>query len=182
MNRSRSCWLAATISLLLGGMLFCPHLPGAEPAAQQRRTRQAWTRTTAQVQLLLNRHDPYLQYVVLQLARREGKLADAIPYVELAINGWGDWLTGGLGEPGGRQATHMYATRFYCPEGGQYTLTPDGLGCTCSIHGSPRDPRQSLAPAEDSELARLMRQFADLTAALTFLEDGLRAVVVIQKK
>jgi hypothetical protein len=71
---------------------------------------------------------------------------------------------------------------FFCPDGGQYQLAPDGKSVTCSLHGSALTPRQQSAPAASSELGRLLRDFADLTLTLTFLEDGLHAVVTIQRQ
>jgi hypothetical protein len=79
-------------------------------------------------------------------------------------------------------AERMYGLHFCCPEGGHYVLSPDGKTMTCSVHGSAADPRQREEPARDTPLDRLMRSFADLTAALTFREDGLHAVLVIERK
>jgi hypothetical protein len=81
-----------------------------------------------------------------------------------------------------RHAEAMYGSQFFCPEGGRYLLSQGGKAVTCSLHGSALDPRQADAPAKNSALDRLMRDFADMTATLTFLEDGLRAVVVIDRK
>jgi hypothetical protein len=39
-----------------------------------------------------------------------------------------------------------------------------------------------MAPADDSPTGRLMRDFADLTAGLTFTPEGLRAVLTIERK
>jgi hypothetical protein len=53
---------------------------------------------------------------------------------------------------------------------------------TCRIHGSALEPRQAAAPAEDQSLAKLLSTFAGLSTTLTFLEDGLHAVVTIERK
>jgi hypothetical protein len=79
-------------------------------------------------------------------------------------------------------AERVYGTRCTCPDGGRYVVSEDGKTVTCSIHGSVLDPRQGSAPAANSATARLMRDFADLTAALTFTKEGLRAVVTIDRK
>ena len=79
-------------------------------------------------------------------------------------------------------ARGMFGFDYQCPDGGKYMFNADGTRCTCSIHGSYLEPRQRLTPAEDSELARLMRQFTNLSAALTFTDQGLRAVVVVEKR
>jgi hypothetical protein len=79
-------------------------------------------------------------------------------------------------------ADRLYGVHFYCPEGGRYLLSPDGKTCKCSVHGTPEAPKQPARPDERSQLGRLMKEFADLTATLTFLEDGLHAVVTIDRK
>jgi hypothetical protein len=81
-----------------------------------------------------------------------------------------------------RLADQLYGLHFFCPEGGTYSLAEEGQTCRCSVHGSVLAPRQPARPGDDSPLARLLKDFADLTATLTFLEDGLRAVVTIDRK
>ena len=85
------------------------------------------------------------------------------------------------------QAVHQYANRlnavhYFCPEGGRYLLSPDGKTVKCSVHGTALSPQQPAAPVESSALGKLLRDFADLKATLTFLEDGLHAVVTIERK
>jgi hypothetical protein len=79
-------------------------------------------------------------------------------------------------------AARVYGTYHACPDGGRYVLSADGKSVVCTVHGSPQDPRQTAAPADSSPTARLMRDFADLTAALTFTPEGLRAVLTIERK
>jgi hypothetical protein len=91
------------------------------------------------------------------------------------------------GKPAGiadvlREAERLHDVRFFCPEGGHYHVTPDGKKCTCTVHGWDREPRQRSAPLADSPSAKLMREFAGLSATLTFREDGLQAVLVIDRK
>jgi hypothetical protein len=81
-----------------------------------------------------------------------------------------------------RYAEKLYGLHFTCPEGGHYVLSKDGKMMTCSMHGWAKDPRQEEAPAKDSPLARLLGNFADLTASVTFREDGLHAVLIIERK
>jgi hypothetical protein len=81
-----------------------------------------------------------------------------------------------------RQADELHAVHFFCPDGGRYEASADGKQVTCSIHGSAAEPRQLAAPARGSATARLMREFAGATAELTFLEDGLHAVVTVKRK
>ena len=80
------------------------------------------------------------------------------------------------------EASRLYAVHMYCPEGGKYIVSADGTKCTCSIHGTATDPRQPLAPNPAGGPGKAMQHFAGLTATLTFLEDGLHAVVVLDRK
>lgn len=87
-----------------------------------------------------------------------------------------------LGEQIHRYADKLYAVHHFCPEDGRYVLSPDGKEVMCSVHGSARVPRQQSAPKEESSQGKLLRDFVGLTTTLTFLKDGLHAVVVIDKK
>ncbi len=80
-----------------------------------------------------------------------------------------------------RQAELLYATRCFCPGGGRYVLSPDRTHVTCSVHGTATAPRQPAAPPAGSPMGRLMKGFGGLTAELTFLEDGLHAVVTVDR-
>jgi hypothetical protein len=80
------------------------------------------------------------------------------------------------------EAARLYAVHMYCPEGGQYVVSGDGKKCTCSIHGDADQPRQPLTPKTGTAAGKAMENFAGLTATLTFLEDGLHAVVVLDRK
>jgi hypothetical protein len=81
-----------------------------------------------------------------------------------------------------RTAERLHGVRFICPEGGSYCITPDGKKCTCTVHGWDREPRQQSAPLDAGPSAKLMREFAGMTGTLTFREDGLQAVLVIERK
>jgi len=81
-----------------------------------------------------------------------------------------------------RTAQRLYGRHFYCPDGGRFELLPDRAEVVCSVHGSPTAPRQAAAPAANSALGVLLKEFAGLTAELTFLEDGLHAVLTIRRK
>ena len=79
-------------------------------------------------------------------------------------------------------AGRLAGARFACPEGGAYRVSPDGRQVSCGVHGTAADPRQPAAPSEQSAAARTMRRLTDLTATLTFKEDGLHAVLVVKRK
>jgi hypothetical protein len=80
-----------------------------------------------------------------------------------------------------RQADKLHAVHFFCPDGGKYLVSADGKEVTCSVHGSLAKPTQLPVPAANSPTGRLMREFGGATAALTFLEDGLHAVITIDR-
>ena len=79
-------------------------------------------------------------------------------------------------------AERIDGLRYRCPQGGAYMLEPDGITWRSSLCGTLDSPEQREAPAETSGIATLMRQFQDLTATVTFLPEGLRAVVTIDRK
>ena len=79
-------------------------------------------------------------------------------------------------------AERLYGVRFFCPEGGRYLLAPDGHTAHCSLHGSVLAPRQPMAPPPDADLGRLLDSFTDMTATLSFQEEGLHATVTIDRK
>lgn len=78
-----------------------------------------------------------------------------------------------------RRADMAHAVHFFCPDGGRYELAPGGREIVCTAHGSASMPRQGIAPSEKSPMGKLLEQFGGLTMGLTFLEDGLHAVVTV---
>jgi hypothetical protein len=76
-------------------------------------------------------------------------------------------------------AEQIYGVHFFCPAGGSYVA--DGTQVACSVHGSAAQPRQSAVPREGGMIDKMMREFKGLTVGLTFLEDGLHAVVTIDR-
>ena len=89
-------------------------------------------------------------------------------------------------EDGERQLNHLtekfYGVRFFCPEGGRYLVSPDGKNVTCTIHGSGQSSRQPAAPTGKSPSSRLLNELTGLTTTLQFLEDGLHAVMTIDRQ
>jgi hypothetical protein len=78
-------------------------------------------------------------------------------------------------------ARSVHGARFFCPDGGDYSTDGDGA-CRCSVHGTVAAPIQPPALSPASEAGRLLRAFRGSTMALTFLPEGLRAVVEIEQK
>ncbi len=79
-------------------------------------------------------------------------------------------------------ADRLHAVHFFCPEGGAYHVAPDGKSVSCDVHGTASAPRQPSAPTARSAAGRLMNALSDATATLTFMEDGLHATVVVNRK
>ena len=105
--------------------------------------------------------------------------------LESVARAHGPMLTGTLAEKSTKLlelAERIHGLRFQCPEGGAYTLEPDGFTWHSELHGTVAAPEQREVPDLRSPVARLMREFRDLTATVTFLPEGLRAVVTIERK
>ena len=81
-----------------------------------------------------------------------------------------------------REASKLYGVYFLSLDGGQYQLAPDGKSMVHSVYGSPAVPRQPPALNPNGELARLLGELKCVTAELTFLDDGLHAVVTLDKQ
>jgi hypothetical protein len=81
-----------------------------------------------------------------------------------------------------RRADELCGAHLFCPEGGRYVVAADAKSAACSVHGDEANPRQPPAPNEASDLGRLMQGLRGVTATLSFLEDGLRAVVTVERK
>jgi hypothetical protein len=89
---------------------------------------------------------------------------------------------GDLARPVQQTADRLYAVHFFCPEGGRYLPSPDGKTCSCTVHGTAERQEQPLAPNETGGPGKALQNFGGLTASLTFLEDGLHAVLVLNRK
>jgi hypothetical protein len=79
-------------------------------------------------------------------------------------------------------AEKVYGEHFYCPEGGHYRIGADGKSVSCSVHGSALDPHQPPSPTSAGPANKLLQDFTDLTVSLSFLDDGLHAVVSLERK
>jgi hypothetical protein len=87
-----------------------------------------------------------------------------------------------LGKEAHQLADKFGAVHYYCPEGGRYELSAKDRACSCTIHGTPLSPLQPFAPIDGQGPGQLLKNFNGLTVSLTFLEDGLHAVVVVERK
>ena len=81
-----------------------------------------------------------------------------------------------------REAGKLYGVHSFCPDGGRYEVSPNGRDVHCSLHGTLMAPRQTITPSSGSPMGQALKDFGGLTAELTFLEDGLHAVVTIDRK
>ena len=75
----------------------------------------------------------------------------------------------------------VYGVRFQCPEGGQYQLTDDHK-VTSEFFGRPELPLQPLAPSPTSSIGRLLNDLHQVTADIVFLEDGLHAILTLERR
>src|SRR5215213_11230103 len=84
--------LKAAACCLASALLLLPVLFTSRSGAQNREalTRQAWTLDEAVAALALQPRDAYLQYVVLQLARRAGRFDEVEPRVRRLVGGEAD--------------------------------------------------------------------------------------------
>jgi hypothetical protein len=105
-----------------------------------------------------------------------GRLSNAARLIEAALAGKASHDPSSSLE---ETAQHLYGLHFFCPEGGQYVR--DGHGVRCSHHGTALDPHQAAVPQDNAAIDTMLREFTGLTVTLTFLEDGLHAVLVIDR-
>ncbi len=78
----------------------------------------------------------------------------------------------------GQAAFHA---NYRCPCGGHYELHGATGTVSCTVHGSLAAPQQPVG-REASQLKQLTDSLSDVRLQLTFLEDGLHAVVTIERK
>jgi hypothetical protein len=79
-------------------------------------------------------------------------------------------------------AEQIYGVKFLTPDGGRYVLSADAKTMEHSLYGTALAPRQPPALEPRGESAQLLRTFGGATAELKFLEDGLHAVLTIDKR
>lgn len=78
------------------------------------------------------------------------------------------------------RARQLYGVEFFCPSGGRYQ-SEHASHASCSIHGSAAEPRQQAISAVSGAADVLQDDFSGVTLTLTFLEDGLHAVLGVDR-
>jgi hypothetical protein len=78
------------------------------------------------------------------------------------------------------QAESIYGVRHFCPAGGEY-IPGQGQTCSCSLHGTAAHPVQPSFHETTGVAQKFLSSFTDARIMLTFLEDGLHAVVEIDR-
>lgn len=76
-------------------------------------------------------------------------------------------------------SSRLFQHRVHCLTDGDYVIAEDGTSVSCTVHGSVREPRQPETPGRVAEFAESLQ---DVRMDLTFLEDGLHAVVTLESK
>lgn len=71
--------------------------------------------------------------------------------------------------------------RMQCPDRGAYALDEDGV-LACSLHGTPREPRQAKAPVHENAVNGILKSLEKISFSLTFIEDGLHCSIGIHCK
>jgi len=78
-------------------------------------------------------------------------------------------------------ASWIYGGVHRCPCGGHYVRTKDGR-VVCDVHGSAEHPQQPAPDAPNGGSLEMLNSFSEIRVLLTFLEDGLHAVLEIDRK
>ncbi len=79
------------------------------------------------------------------------------------------------------KALSIYGGVHRCPCGGHYVLTKDGQ-IVCSVHGDADHPQQPVPDAPNGGSLEMLNSFSEIRVLLTFLEDGLHAVLEIDRR
>ncbi|MDA1230336.1 MAG: DUF1559 domain-containing protein, partial [Planctomycetota bacterium] len=77
-------------------------------------------------------------------------------------------------------AAWIYGGVHRCPCGGHYVRTKDGR-VVCEVHGNADHPQQPAPDAENGGSLEMLNSFSEIRVLLTFLEDGLHAVLEIDR-
>lgn len=77
---------------------------------------------------------------------------------------------------------HLRGYDHYCPSGGKYSIIPGTRAVTCSIHGTPRNPRQPADSQTDSKTMQLVNSIEKINARMAFTQEGLMTTLEIKRK
>lgn len=78
------------------------------------------------------------------------------------------------------EAESIYGGLHFCPCGGHYVRNEDGE-IVCSVHGTGERPRQPRPNADNGASLDMLNSFSEVRVLLSFLEDGLHAVLEIDR-
>lgn len=78
-------------------------------------------------------------------------------------------------------ASWVYGGIHRCPCGGHYVRTKEGR-VVCEVHGNADLPQQPAPDADNGGSLEMLNSFSEIRVLLTFLEDGLHAVLEIDRK
>jgi hypothetical protein len=78
-------------------------------------------------------------------------------------------------------ASSIYGGVHRCPCGGHYVRSKDGR-TVCSVHGDAYQPQQPAPDAAKGGSLDMLNSFSEIRVMLTFLEDGLHAVLEIDRQ
>jgi len=78
-------------------------------------------------------------------------------------------------------ASSIYGGVHRCPCGGHYIRNTDGR-IVCEVHGDADHPQQPAPNAPNGGSLEMLNSFSEIRVALTFLEDGLHAVLEIDRQ
>ncbi len=79
-----------------------------------------------------------------------------------------------------RLAEHVFGGPLLCPTHGEHVIDPDTGRVSCSLHGEAIEPKQPVA-SRGGLITDFAESLEDVRLELTFLEDGLHAVVTVAK-
>lgn len=79
------------------------------------------------------------------------------------------------------QAWSLYGGKHFCPCGGHYELDEHGQ-MTCSVHHNASHPVQPGPESANASSQKMLDSFREIQIRLSFLEDGLHAVLEIDRR
>ncbi len=80
-----------------------------------------------------------------------------------------------------RISESKYGVRYYCPDGGTYTLDEGGSQIVCSAHGNRENSKQYVQLNQGSSFAKFMDSLNEIVAGLRFQDEALIATIEISR-